>query len=300
MTLDRTKYNLKILIVTLLASVALQELHAQDNFDHLAPGYSEFLESVGDTGPSESSDTVDIPDLVIGDPVAMGSGCAQNSVASILSPDQKVLSVVFDDFTVEAGVDVGDTNRRQCRLVIPISVPQGYKMAVARLDFRGFSSTPPGAKALFATTYYNSTLNSHERGAAERKNEKIFSDAQPVNFFLSSGLATKPMWSECGLGFNFNIDSVLAAKSNEAKDQVLITLDSLDMGPTGAVYHLVWKTCGPGPRKVDENYRQQKRLEREHRFNQKRQEIENRQRRHKEKIEKLRENRKKKPKIRRR
>lgn len=275
---------LKLIFALLIYSIG----YSQDDFDQLGQGFEDYIDLSAQTIQDDETDSPDIPDLSISQPSFMGSGCTQNTATSVLSPDQKVLSVIFDDFTVEAGGDGESTNRRQCRVIVPVNIPGGYQVAVSRIDFRGFSSTPALTKSLIATTFYNS-----DSDGRSKKNEKIFSGPSETNFYLSSGLAIRPLWSECGKDFNFNIDAVIAAKTNEDREPVLITLDSMDMGPTGAIYHLVWRTCGNGPRKVDPEFRRQKRLERMQRHAQKTREIERRRDRHRQEVRQRVEKRKK-------
>ena len=82
-------------------------------------------------------------DVRLGSPAYGGSGCPRGSAAVALSPDAKSLSILFDNFIVEAGGDSGRrTARKTCNVAIPVHVPQGYSVSILKIDYRGFNSIP--------------------------------------------------------------------------------------------------------------------------------------------------------------
>src|SRR5687767_2321492 len=82
-------------------------------------------------------------DIRLGTPAIGGSGCPQGTASAVLSPDGKTLSVLFDQFQVEAGRTTGkQIDRKTCDMGIPVHVPQGFAVSVLQVDYRGFNALP--------------------------------------------------------------------------------------------------------------------------------------------------------------
>ncbi|HZY67241.1 MAG TPA: DUF4360 domain-containing protein, partial [Devosia sp.] len=82
-------------------------------------------------------------DIALGEPGYGGTGCPDGSASVTLSPDAKSLSILFDEYYVEAG---GSTNksldRKSCNIAIPVHVPQGLSVSILNIDYRGYNSLP--------------------------------------------------------------------------------------------------------------------------------------------------------------
>ena len=70
-------------------------------------------------------------DIYLGEPGYGGNGCPAGSASVTLSPDLKSLSILFDEFIVEAGgVDGKTLGRKSCNIAIPVHVPQGMSVSI--------------------------------------------------------------------------------------------------------------------------------------------------------------------------
>jgi hypothetical protein len=175
--------------------------------------------------------------IELGEPGYGGSGCPQESASITLSPDKKSLSVIFDDYMVEAG---GDTRKRiarkNCNLAIPVHVPQGYSMSIIDVDYRGYVSLPRKAKARFSAEYFFAG----QRGPKYVKNFYGYTDE---DYLLSSELGVHAsVWSACGADVNLRVNTSMMVRTNRKKDDALATVDSADFA-SGMIYHFKWKTC---------------------------------------------------------
>ncbi|MGB0453936.1 MAG: DUF4360 domain-containing protein [Bacteriovoracaceae bacterium] len=175
--------------------------------------------------------------LYLGEPGYGGSGCPQGSVSTVLSPDQSSLSVLFDEYYVEAG---GDSRKRiarkSCNIAIPVHVPQGFSVSIVDVDYRGYVSLPRGAKARFSAEYFFAG----RRGPKLTENFRGFTDDE---FLLSDKLGLRALvWSRCGADVNMRVNTSMLVRTNRKKEEALATVDSADF--TGKlVYHLKWKRC---------------------------------------------------------
>ena len=90
--------------------------------------------------------SVQAADLQLGQPDYAGTGCPGGSAAVSLSPDQTSISILFDQYVVEAG-GAKSYERKNCNIAISVKVPQGYSVSVFAINYRGFTGLRSGAKA---------------------------------------------------------------------------------------------------------------------------------------------------------
>lgn len=175
--------------------------------------------------------------LHLGQPGYGGNGCPAGTASAILSPDEQELSVLFDQYLAEAGGITGkNIDRKSCNLTIPVVVPQGYSVAVFKVDYRGYLAIPAGGRAQFDAEYF----------WAGTKGPKVSRSASgPYNdiFTITDNLlATTIVWSACGDSLNLRINSSMMAQTNPKKQQVIAQVDSADIS-SALVYHLQWRRC---------------------------------------------------------
>ena len=174
--------------------------------------------------------------ILLGDPGYGGPGCPAGTVSATLSPDQKSLSLIFDEYYVEAG---GSTNksfaRKSCNIAIPVHVPQGLSVSVLAIDYRGFNQIPSGARTTFSVEYFFAGI----RGPKFTKNFNgpVSSDYLIRNKLVASAL----VWSACGADVNLRTNSSIRVTTVQNKD-ALATVDSEDVN-AAIVYQLQWKSC---------------------------------------------------------
>lgn len=179
-------------------------------------------------------------DIKLGEPSYGGTGCPQGTVGITLSPDSKVLSMIFDAYVAEAGKSIGKTLQRQtCNLSVPIHVPQGMSVSILKVDYRGYVYAPKGTSAQFSVEYFLKSFNGQTTGP---KSEKTFSNYDN-EYMISNQLGLQAVvWSACGEDVNLRVNSSMTAKTNAKKDDVLATVDSVDIAG-GIIYQLQWQKC---------------------------------------------------------
>ena len=178
-----------------------------------------------------------VNDISLGEPGYGGSGCPAGTASATLSPDAKSLSIIFDDFIVEAG---GSTRKRiarkNCSIAIPVHVPQGFSVSVIDIDYRGYNMIPRGAQARFSAEYFFA-------GMKGPKFVKSFRGEMDDEYILRNKLGlSASVWSPCGADVNLRINSSMMVRTNRKKEEVLATVDSADLN-SAMVYHLKWKKC---------------------------------------------------------
>ena len=181
-----------------------------------------------------------VNDITLGEPGYGGSGCPAGSASATLSPDAKSLSIIFDEFIVEAG---GSTRKRiarkNCSIAIPVHVPQGFSVSIIDIDYRGYNMIPSGAQARFSAEYFFAG----QRGPRYMKTFRGFMDDEYL-IRNTLGLSAN-VWSPCGQDVNLRVNSSMMLRTNRRGEEVLSTVDSVDAS-AGMVYHLKWKRCNTG------------------------------------------------------
>jgi hypothetical protein len=174
--------------------------------------------------------------LQLGQPIYGGNGCPQGSASATASPDGRDLSILFDQFQVEAGSNGKRIDRKSCNLAIPLHVPQGYSVSVFTVDYRGFTSLPYGARALFNAEYFFA-------GAQGPRVAKNFSGPQSQGYIFTNQLAAEALvWSPCGADTNLRVNSSMFVQTNRNLEDALATVDSADV-KSAIVFHVQWWQC---------------------------------------------------------
>ena len=175
-------------------------------------------------------------DISLGLPGFGGTGCPSGSVSATLSPDQKALSLLFDQYQVAAGGTTGKSfDRKSCNVAIPVHVPHGLSVSVLAVDYRGFNHLPPGGASQFNVEYFFAG----GQGPAFRKtfNGPLDSDYTISNQIVAQAL----VWSGCGADVNLWTNSSMRVRTTN-NAEAMATVDSEDV-KAAIIYHLQWRTC---------------------------------------------------------
>lgn len=176
-------------------------------------------------------------DIRLGVPGYGGTGCPAGTVSATLSPDQKELSIIFDQFVSEAGRSSGRTlDRKSCNLAIPVHVPQGFSVSIIDVDYRGFVSLPRQATAQLTAQYFFA-------GATGPTFTRNFTGRLDQSYLFQNTLGViAEVWSRCGDDVNLRVNSSMMVRTNSAREDALATVDTIDIG-AGIVYKLQWRRC---------------------------------------------------------
>jgi len=176
-------------------------------------------------------------DIRLGNPSYGGTGCPGGSASVALSPDNKSLSILFDQYVVEAGGSSGRvTDRKTCNVAIPVHVPQGLSLSIFKVDYRGYNSLPYGAYSQFNVEYFFA-------GARGPSYRKTFYGSLSDSYLLTNTLtANAIVWSACGQDVILRSNSSMLVRTNSQGSEAFATVDSADFR-AGLVYHLQWRRC---------------------------------------------------------
>ena len=175
-------------------------------------------------------------DITLGEPGYGGTGCPDGSVSVTLSPDQKSLSLLFDEYQLAVGGETGKSfDRKSCNIAIPVHVPEGLSVSILKIDFRGFNHLPPMATSQFNVEYFFAGT----RGPAFRRD---FRGPLDEDYLINNELkAEAVVWSSCGADVNLRTNSSMRIKTVSNKE-AMASIDSEDVS-AAIVYQLQWRSC---------------------------------------------------------
>lgn len=175
--------------------------------------------------------------LRLGQPAYGGTGCPAGTASVTLSPDETAVSILFDNYTTEAGYTTNKTiDRKSCNISIPVSVPQGYSVSIFQVDYRGYNAVPAGGSTSFNAEYFWA-------GSRGPRITRTFYGPVNDNFTLTDELiASTLVWAPCGASVNLRVNTSMMARTNSNFDQTMGIVDSADVS-SGLIYHLRWRRC---------------------------------------------------------
>ncbi|MGK5088729.1 DUF4360 domain-containing protein [Bdellovibrionota bacterium FG-2] len=185
--------------------------------------------------------------IEFGLPTYFGEGCPKQSMSSVLSPDHRSLSALFDQASVEAGPTsrAGRSSRqlanqtKVCSIMIPLNAPVGLSLASIKSDFRGFFSAPNGTSAQVALKQWLADDSGVQTVFDGQKTYPETGGESEGEFVLTA--EAKPSWNTCTGKALLLMDLTLGVTSNFDQDSVMLMVDSADLGLSSA---LTWKKCG--------------------------------------------------------
>jgi hypothetical protein len=188
----------------------------------------------------------DLNDIQLGHPGVRGTGCPAGTVDTTLSPDKKSLSILFDEYVLEAGPSIGKKMaRKNCTIAIPVHVPNGFSVSIMAVDYRGYNYLPSRAQAVFSAEYFFAG----QRGPKLRKS---FRGGIDDEYTVNSKIAVVAnVWSKCGDDVNLRIATSMRLRNMNRSEDAMSTVDSADIN-AGIVYQLQYKKCGAQAEEEDD------------------------------------------------
>ena len=162
---------------------------------------------------------------------AGGTGCPAGSYSAQISPDGRSLSLIFDEYVARA--DNGrHIDRKSCGIAIPISVPEGYSVAIATVGLEGWASLSSHARAVVSLeTFFSGSRGPHVTKTLRGPFDRSFE----INDELVSSAV---VWSPCGQDVILRAQSSLVVYGDGESDAIA-GIDSL----SPALFHLRWRRC---------------------------------------------------------
>lgn len=175
-------------------------------------------------------------DISLGEPGYGGTGCPLGTVSVTLSPDQKSLSLLFDQYQLAVGGETGKSfDRKSCNIAIPVHVPQGLSVSILNIDFRGFNHLPQSATSQFNVEYFFA-------GTRGPRFQRQFRGVLDEDYLINNKLTAEAVvWSGCGADVNLRTNSSMKVNTVSNRE-AMASIDSEDVN-AAIVYQLQWREC---------------------------------------------------------
>ncbi len=167
------------------------------------------------------------------------NGCPAGDYSVVLTPEGGTLTVLFDNFVVEAGGQTGAAiDRSICRLHIPLQLPPNSSIGVYKVDYRGFALLGQRQRFELEVVYGFNDGRDHSyrrQIPGNHSGEFIFSQT------LGAGLIRRV---GCGATAALDIEATITVNANGQEPFITATMDTLDGAPRGGlVYYFEYRNC---------------------------------------------------------
>jgi hypothetical protein len=168
-----------------------------------------------------------------------GSGCKQEDAIAVLSPDQRVLSLLFDNFIVEAGGEQSRRNKKNCNIKIMIAAPEGKRIVIDKIHYRGYAFVPSKARMNFKSSYH---FEIPSLGMSSRSFLDVITRVGDVDedLFVEQQIKGRVLNRACGEDVLLNIKTNLTVMTSGSQEEAYVSIDSLD---SGIDYHVRYESC---------------------------------------------------------
>jgi len=166
----------------------------------------------------------------VGELTIFGSGCPEDSIELIHSPNGQTISVLFSEFGAEASMDK-PLSRKSCNVGVPIQAQEGKSIGIFRVDYRGYTFIPERLNSDEPYSYTTFTTEYFFAGDFGYKTMETFDDPGFDDDFMVSMNITEEeiVWCDCGASTIFRINSSIVASNGGSTEEVEITIDSSDV-----------------------------------------------------------------------
>lgn len=175
---------------------------------------------------------------------ATGTACKKGKIAVNLSPDSQALTLLFDDFIVEAKPNKA-LDIETCAVRIALDVPTGWTFAIFNVDVRGYVSLERGLEA-------NQKIVLDSAHSVRERDTMTFVGPYDGDYIHSANIAvTSKDWLPCNRRNNdhnllVKASGVIKRNRDARRDGLkpigIMTVDSLD-GHLSQTYRLAWSRC---------------------------------------------------------
>ncbi len=193
---------------------------------------------------------------------AVGNGCLDGTARTVLSPDSKTMSVLFDEYISEIDTSLRILDHKNCQLTIEMNIPTGWSYSLASADYRGFAELDSNTMGVQEIVYLFADLGVPvfegglpNRSAVARKRSATFSSriirgpfSGDYSFTNLVTVGEMP-WSSCDSRLNrdLKIQTTLMTRSltrapTKVAGVALMALDSVD-ATVAQEFELAWRQC---------------------------------------------------------
>ncbi|RFS81038.1 DUF4360 domain-containing protein [Actinomadura spongiicola] len=181
--------------------------------------------------PVSAASTRGVPEIEIG--YVNGSGCPDGSAT--VEADANGFVVRYSAYAVRIGGDARPSDaRRNCRLGLKVTLPEGLTYAVAGSDHRGSMRLESGVRAIFRSAHY---YGNHSDRHPLRRDIKGPGNEDWVISETRGG--AQLFWVPCGEKWGLILSTELVLSGSDTSNASVMDMNS----GLGSAYRFAWRTC---------------------------------------------------------
>ena len=184
---------------------------------------------------STSEATPDSSAVSIQDIGYAGNGCPAGSATVLLADDRQSVSVLIDEYIVEAGgTDQRTFDRKKCDIAFGLKVPSGVSVSLLNAEYHGFIDLPEGAEATLSRDYF----------FAGNQGPELTTN---WNGSVNKGFEIKDsvdIWSACGADVVLRAKNAGTVRTNAGEPALLTISTNIKLQEkTKMRYNLAYRSC---------------------------------------------------------
>lgn len=158
-----------------------------------------------------------------------GNGCLKEETSVVMSPDKNKVSVLFDNFIIEAGPSTRTNDRKTCHMSINFKVDSNKSVVLKKVDYRGYYFLPDDSRMLIRNTYKIYVPETRHLTRSVSTSKEIVG-YQDNDLFFSQKIDNNVLKSQCGKDFQLNIRTTINSVNTNYNEDLYIAMDSADSG----------------------------------------------------------------------
>jgi len=169
-----------------------------------------------------------------------GSGCNTDTVMVEPAPDNTFFELTFTNYVASVGPGAKPTDfRKNCQVGLWIYPPQGYRAAIAEVEYQGHARVAAGATGMLRANFYHSGGSSPIM--VTHPFNGPYSDAWQATDVVDSAWY---VWTFCGMGRTVVLNTELRMKAGTSDPSAAssISMHTAD-GSARTRYHFAWARC---------------------------------------------------------
>lgn len=170
-----------------------------------------------------------------------GNGCKENTTSIATSFDQQSISILFDDFSVDAsgGHGADRTFKTTCIVSIPVNITPGYMVETTTVDYRGFADLDKNAVGSILT--YASRTD--YMGGPKFGRGSVLRGPMTDGFFSEVVVKQQPGFKKCPAVNQIYLAITAQINLTSKNKQGFMTLDSGDIADNGIRMGVTLRHC---------------------------------------------------------
>ncbi len=190
-----------------------------------------------------SSSVVQAEEALVSGPIRFsGTGCPAISTDTVVTDDLKTVSLLFSDFDANTGTSIHKSyESKSCELIVPVTVPAGWRIKISKFDFRGFRFLGNSTDLSWMVTQFK--IKSRNVTTYSGSNSLFSRGPQNTDFFQEPTGSVSSY--ACGGAMEIRIKAQLIATSHtcRAGSQTTLQLDSIDFTTVASAGDFQYSKC---------------------------------------------------------